>query len=120
MGEDESMSVIKRMRKQDAVYWPFVSVDNFAQKVVGSPVQIRCRWDNVTQEFLDSSGEIQMSNAVVYPDRDTPIGGILMRGVLADITDAVDIKENEGAWEIRRFDDTPNFKASEFLKTAYL
>ncbi len=114
------MSIIKRMRKQTAVYWPFVSINEFGVKVVGDPVVIKCRWEAKNVEFLDPKGEIQMSNAVVYVDRDTAIGGILMLGTASDITDTVNIKENDGAWEIRRFDDLPNLKASEFLKTAYL
>lgn len=114
------MGIIKTMRRQQAVFWPFVSTNQFGKKVVGDPVQIKCRWEDVTEEFLDSNGEVQMSNAVVYVDRDTPIGGILMLGTLADITDETDIKENNGAWEIRRFDNLPNFRATEFLKTAYL
>ena len=114
------MSIISRMRRQNAVYWPYSSVNEFGVKVVGSPVAIKCRWEDKSEEFLDSNGEIQISNAVVYVDRDTPIGGILMLGTISNITDAVDIKENEGAFEIRRFDNLPNLKAKEYLKTAYL
>ena len=114
------MSLISRMRKQDAVYWPFSSIDEFGAKVVGDPVEIKCRWESTGEEFLDSEGEIKISNAVVYVDRDAYIGGILMLGDKDDITDPIDIKENEGAWEIRRFDNIPNIKASEFLKIAYL
>ncbi len=114
------MSIIKTMRKQVAVYWPFSGVNEFGRKEVGSPVEIKCRWDGSVVEFLDSQGERQLSQAVVYVDRETPIGGILMLGVLGDITDAVNIKENVGAWEIRRYDTTPNLKATEFLRTVYL
>ena len=114
------MGIIKRMRKQVAVYWPFVSVDAYGKKLVGSPVAIKCRWDGRVEEFLDSQGERQLSRAVVYVDRETPIGGILMLGALSDITDRTDIKENEGGWEIRRYDTTPNLKATEFLRTVYL
>jgi len=114
------MSIISRMRRQDAIYWPFSSVNEFGVKVVGDPVPIKCRWEAKNEEFLASDGEIQMSNAIVYVDRDTPEGGILMLGTTADITDSVNIKENIGAWEIKRFDNLPNLKATEFLKTAYL
>ncbi len=114
------MGIIKKMRRQIAVYWPFVSVDAYGKKVVGSPVAIKCRWDGRVEEFLDGQGERQLSQAVVYVDRETPVGGILMLGTLSDITDAVNIKENEGAWEIRRYDTTPNLKATEFLRTVYL
>ena len=114
------MSLITRMRKQTAVYWPFDSVDAYGKKLMGSPVEIKCRWDGSIEEFLDSQGERQLSKAVVFVDRDTPVGGILMLGTLSDITDDTNIKENEGAWEIRRFDTTPNLEATEFLKRAYL
>ena len=114
------MNIISRMRKQDAVYWPYSSTSAFGVKVVGDPVAIKCRWESKSEEFLDSEGEVQMSNAVVYVDRDTPMGGILMLGTTDDITDSVNIKENDGAWEIRRFDNLPNLRATEFLKTAYL
>lgn len=114
------MSIIKTMRKQQAVYWPYIITDEFGVKQVGSPVLIKCRWEARNEEFLDAEGERQMSKAIVYVDRDTPNGGILMLGVLADITDPVNIKENDGAWEIRRFDNLPDLKAKEFLKTAYL
>ena len=114
------MSLIKRMLKQTAVYWPFLSADQFGVKVVGSPVQIKVRWENKSEEFLDVDGERQISNSVVYVDRDTPVGGILMLGTSADITDTVDIKENTGAWEIRKFDSLPNLRATESLRTAYL
>ncbi len=114
------MGIIKTMRKQTAVYWPFVSINQFGEKAVGDPVQISVRWEDKNEEFLDMGGQIQMSNAVVYVDRDMVNGSILMLGVIADITDPVNIKENDGAWEIRKFDKLPDLKAREFLRTAYL
>ena len=114
------MGIISKMRRQTAVYWSFSGVDEFGKKTYDSPVEIKCRWDGRIEEFLDSGGERQLSQAVVYVDRETPIGGVLMLGVLGDITDAVKIKENEGAWEIRRYDTTPNLKATEWLRTVYL
>ena len=83
-------------------------------------MQILVRWDDKVEEFLDFEGERKLSNAVVYVGQDMSLGGILMLGTLADITDSVNIKENAGAWEIRRFDKIPNLKASEFLRIAYL
>ncbi len=118
------MSIITRMLKQKAVYWPFASIDSFGKKVVGSPVQIKVRWEDVSEEFLDGKGERQLSNALVYVDRDVTVGGILMLGTSADVDasgfDTVNIKENDGAWEIRRFDKLPDLKARRYLRSAYL
>ncbi len=118
------MSIITKMLKMDAVYWPFVSVDQFGKKVVGSPLYIKVRWEDISEEFLDAMGERQMSNAVIFVDRDVTVGGILMLGTAADVAasgfDSVGIKENEGAWEIRRFDKFPNLKVTEYVRLAYL
>jgi len=114
------MSIITRMRKQDAVYWPYDSIDQFGKKAFGSATAIRVRWEDINEEYLDGAGERRMSKALVYVDRDVLIGGMLMLGTIADITDTVNIRENEGAWEIRRFDKLPNLKNTEYLRSVYL
>ena len=48
------------------------------------------------------------------------VEGLLMLGELTDITDEVNVRENEGAFEIQRFDKLPTLKADQFLRTAYL
>jgi len=121
------MGIIVRMLRQTAVYWPPQSsdnsgehFDNYGVPQVSAPIEIDCRWEDVVEEFVTSDGTQQLSNAKVYVDRDLSVGGILMLGEIADITDPTNIKDNDGAWEIRRFDKLPNFKASEFLRTAFL
>lgn len=114
------MSIITRMRKQTAVYWALSSIDEFGKNIYISPVEISVRWEDVSEQFLDADGNTVMSNARAYTDRDIILGSILMLGLLTDITDAINIKENTGAWEVRRFDKTPNLKATEFLRTAIM
>lgn len=114
------MSLITRMRKQNAVYWPFSSTDNFGDKVAGDPIQIIVRWEDIVEEFLDTNSERQLSRSKVYVGIDMALGGILMQGTLDDITDEENPKENTGAWEIRRFEKLPTIRATEFLRTAIL
>jgi hypothetical protein len=114
------MSLIKKMRRQIAVWWASTGVDRHGDESYAVPVEIKCRWEDSSEEFLDAEGQRQMSNAIVYVDRDTPNGGVLMLGTLDDITDPINVKENTGAWEIRKFDNLPNIRATEFLKTAIL
>ena len=114
------MNLIIRMLKQIAVYWSVASTDQFGGKVYNDPVEIKCRWEDISVEYLDSQGETKLSNAVVYMDRDILVGGVLMLGTLGDITDEENVKENSGAWEIKRFDKLPDRKAKNFLRTAYL
>ena len=120
------MSIISRMRKQTAVLWPLASgsgevkYDDYGQPVTEDPVEIECRWEDKNEEFIDSAGTKRLSNALVYVDRDLEPGDVLMLGDLYDITDLDEPKENDGAFEVRRFDKIPNFRATEFLRTAYL
>ena len=121
------MSIITRMRKQTAVYWELasndsgsVAYDDFGSPIMGTPVEITCRWEDVIEEIIDSKGTNQISQSTVYVDRDMVAGEILMLGLLTDITDSVNIKENDGAHEIMKFSKVPNLRATEFLRTAYL
>jgi len=114
------MSIITRMLKQVCVYWPLGSFDNQGFPVVTDPIEIKCRWKDVSEETVAADGTKMTSKSKVHVDSDVSIGGILMLGVLTDITDPVNIKENSGAHEIKRFDKTPNFRATEFLRLAWL
>ena len=113
------MSVIKKMRKQKAVWWARGAMDTYGAFTFAAPVEIACRWDGSGAEFRNSQGQTGFSNAVVYLDRVMKAGDKLWEGAMDSNTpespsDLVD------AFEIQKFDRTPNFKATEFLYTAYL
>lgn len=121
------MSIITRMLKQTCVYWEPASADSggsdfddYGQPVVTDPVELNCRWEDINEEFVGANGTRQLSKSKVYVESDVVVGGILMLGEIDDITDESNIKENEGAWEIKRFDKLPNLKNTEFLRTAWL
>lgn len=120
------MSIITRMRKQVAVAWlqNGASPDADGQPVVGSPVEISCRWEDKVVEFIGKDGTRQMSSAVVYVDRDMETGDLLRLGPLSSLTDAgtgsVHAKNNTGVSEVRRFDKLPNIRNSENLRTCFL
>jgi len=109
------------------VYWPPGSdesggsdYDEYGKPLYASPVEIDCRWEDIIQEFVDERDETTFSRSLVYVDRDVKLRGVLFLGELTDVTDLVNPKSNEGAWEIRRFDKLPNLRNTETLRTAYL
>jgi hypothetical protein len=112
------MSIISKIRKQKAVYWPPSSYDAYGQPAMGTAVQITCRWEDVSEQFLDGQGQEQTSNSRVYVSQDVALGGYLWLGLLA--SKPTNPKTDSNAWEIRKFENLPNFKATEFLKTAML
>ena len=115
------MSIITRMRKQSAVYWGSPVSDGVGGWTWASPVQITCRWEDSIVEFKDETGQLQLSKAVVYVDQDVDLDGFLYLGTSASLpSDDSDPTVIAGAYRILRFDDLPNIKATEFLKTAYV
>jgi hypothetical protein len=114
------MSLITRMRKQTAVYWAPIGYDNTGHPEWDDPIEIDCRWEDVTEEFIDPTGTRFFSTAKVYVDQDVELGGVLMLGELDDLESGSDPKANEGAWEIKRFEKLPNLRNTENLRTALL
>jgi hypothetical protein len=116
-----TVSIISRMLKQTAVYWPLGTVGEFGSTSFGTPVQVVCRWEETAEEFLDKEGVRQISRAVVYVNRDVALGGLLKQGALTSVETAwTDPSAQAGVWRIRSFASTPNFKAREFLRKAMI
>jgi len=112
------MGIISKMRKQKAVYWSPSGYDGFGQPTMGTAVQITCRWEDVHEQFLDNDGQEQTSSAKVYVSQDVELGGYLWLGDISGKPS--DPKTDNSSWEIRKFENLPNLKATEFLKTAML
>ena len=115
------MAIIKTMRKQRAVLWVRSSTpDVYGRFSYDTPVEIRCRWEDVIQEFRDSKGQTVMSKSIVYVDRIIKVGDMLRRGTIDD-DEPVDPRDlPEQAYEVQRFDQLPDIRAKLTLLTAYL
>lgn len=113
------MSVIKKMRKQTAVWWERLAADDFGKYNFAPGVEIACRWDDTSEEFRNTAGQTELSNSVVYVDREMNPGDKLRKGELESVTDDNPLDLTD-AFEIKRFDKIPNFKATETLLVAYL
>lgn len=79
------MSLIKRMRKQKAVWWRKVAANRFGVVTWANPVEIACRWTDISEQVLDPKGEVFVSRSFVYVDRYISIGDRIRLGTLIDI-----------------------------------
>ena len=114
------MSIIRRMRKQHAVWWQRSATPNrFGRYGFAAPVEIDCRWEDRVESFVDPQGEEKLSNAMVYVDRILSVGDRLKRGSL-ESDQPTDPTSDRLAFEVRRFDQLPNLRATQTLLTAYL
>ena len=114
------MSVIRKMRRQAAVYWAPLGLDAYGRPGLALPVQLSCRWDDVMEEYLDKDGNTQISNAIVYPEIAPLLGGVLWKGLLSQLTDTVNPFNNLGAWVINKVQQIPNFRNTEVLNMVHV
>lgn len=112
------MSLIKRMRKQYAVWWARTTADAYGRFAFANPVEIRCRWEDRVVEFLSPQGERELSASLVYVDREMSVGDMLKEGNL-ESSMTTDPSQETGVGEIRRFEKLPNLRNTETLLTAY-
>ncbi len=115
------MSIIKRMRKQKAVLWTRSSTsDKYGRFSYDAPIEIKCRWEDVAEEFRDTKGQTVMSRSIVYVDRIVGIGDMLRRGTI-DVDETADPRTlPETAFEIQKFDQLPDLRNKNTLLTAFL
>jgi hypothetical protein len=119
------------MCKQAAVYWPPGTKNDEGQTTPGVAQEVKCRWDDVNETFIDAQGRTRTSKAKVYVLIDMEPGGYLWLSslkasavgsgaVLAELTDETDPNGNTNAWEIHGFSKMPDRRANDFLRTAIL
>lgn len=128
------MGIIDKMRKQNAIYWPPATPNDFGREGHGPLAELvlvagagnYCvRWEDRIEGFLDAAGTTRRSNAVVYVPRlpdgsEVEVGGFLWLGDRTGLTSEMIPGSNPGAFEIRRFDRLPKLKNNKTLRTAYL
>lgn len=113
------MSLIRRMRKQAAVWWSQTSPD--ARGIFGysDPVQILCRWEDRAERYLDSKRQERVSRSLVYVDRLMRVGDRLMLGDL-DSNTPENPRSSNVVFEIQSIAVVPNLRNTETLYQAYL
>lgn len=116
------MSLISKMRRQDAVYWRRSLIpDRFGQFGFGDGVLIKCRWEDKVTEYLDVAGERRLSSSTVYVDRPMRAGDVLLLANVVPFLDPGQTPETlPEARRIERFEILPNLKNTESLLTAML
>lgn len=110
----------RRKLKQYAVYWAPLPATDAGQPAYAAPVQIKCRWEVGVQEVINSVGQAWMSKTRVFHTHLTEEGGFLWRGKFSALTSTTDPTLNKDAARINQLDETPNRKATQFLRISYL
>src|SRR5687768_6462363 len=94
----------RRIAKQDCVYWAPKGVDDFGNTQYEAPVDMKCRWEDVNELFTDNAGAERMSRSKVYTTEDVVADGAMCLGTLDEMEQINRPFDNEGTYEIQRFD----------------
>lgn len=124
------MRIIASMLRQRAIWWDIESVGEDGRPVFAAPVVIKCRWSDVSQNYLDDKGVNLVSKSIVYVDRDVRAQGVLwlspLKGSdpdedhLAEVVDLQAPFQNTGAYEIHKVGKLPTLSARQSIRRAYL
>jgi hypothetical protein len=111
--------MVPNLLKQRAVYWTPLGQDpQTGVMQFDEAIEVKCRWVDDNQLFINANGEEAVSKCLVMVDRDMEIGGVLWLGNLVDLEDQDEPMENEGANIIQGWKKVPDVAAKKFVRTA--
>ena len=115
------MSLIKRVRKQWAVYWePNGGVYQYGVQLYHPSEEIKVRWEDELVNVVDLGGREVVYQSMIYVGQDVKVDGVLFKGQLADLDDPSASPPTGDAKKIRRFEKMPDLRNKEQLRIAYL
>lgn len=116
------MGLLQRIMKQTCVYWSTDSdrADKFGNPISAAPIEIPCRWEDGIDNPVYADESRILADTRVFVGQDVDVDGFLLLGTLADVQDMNDPKQNPKAFRIKKFDKTPNLRATDFVRIAYL
>lgn len=113
-------SLINKIRKGYAAYWARTGNAENGQPTYAAPIEIRVRWEDVVEEYLDRDGRKKISRARVFVDRDMPYGSAIREGKLATVAHTTEPFKNTDTWEIQQVAKLPNRRYKKFLRWVML
>ena len=109
--------------KQTAVYWGPPEDDGFGGDVFAVGIEIKCRWDDVSEMIMDKQGNQIVSNSKLLVVDELDENGFLFQGTLSELS--TDQKSNPmeilKAYPIKKLMTSPLFGSStEFVREVML
>jgi hypothetical protein len=117
-------SFLRRITKNTLVYWEKTGSSNSGQSTFKSPVEMKCRWEDVQEEVELIDGRKVISNAHLISLSKFILGSIVWQGTMAQFKKLPTYPSRptatQGGKEIFKVNHTPGFKGEELLWEAFL
>ena len=115
------MSVNSKL-KDIITHWVVTGDDDYGGYIFAAPVTMKARWQDVQQQFINQSGEEQVSRSVVYVERDIDTGDWI---ALDDHTDIADPLTQASrllvrAYKVESFGRSTNLRATQNIRKVFL
>ncbi len=105
----------------DAVLWPVEGFDRFGQSLLGTPVPVKCRWDDTIKQATDAQGNRVSIDAMALMDRDVVVGSEMWLGALSDwIGTGSGQDDLTQVMEVKTFNETNDVRGRYSTKDAGL
>lgn len=107
-------------RRQDAVLWPASGHNDYGERQVGEPVELRVRWNTTRQEAVAPDGNTVQLTAVVVVDRVIEVGGLMYLGTLEEWYGTGSAGDDSELHQIITYRETPDLKGRFIRRTVGL
>ena len=112
----------KRKLKQQAVFWPAPVSDGYGKMSFSNPCEIKVRWDDSRELFIDAEGNEKTSSAIIFAADDLELLGYIWLGEFDDLSaeEKADPHLLDTARQILGYERVPTMKADFFVRKAFL
>lgn len=106
---------------QTCIYWPAPVNDGYGGHTWEEPVELSCRWEDLSQVLTSNTGVETVAQSNVQVDQDLDHEGMLLLGTLDDLdSDAYYDPIIAGAHAIIRIDKVPTLDGLHFYRKVFL
>lgn len=113
------MSILTRARIHDMVRWPLIGTQPTGEPIWGPPEDVKCRWDESVRQLIRPDNTRFVSRIEIISAVPLTPGDLVKQGTTAEITNWVDPRNNDGAYEVIVAERYSNFRGTEVLYSAY-
>lgn len=114
---------VKKYFRQRLVRWEKSGTGGSGQTTYKAPVEVRCRWEDRSEEVQMLDGRRVISNAHIMAGSAFLAGDLVMKGTIADWKALPTYpklpSKNQGGVEIFKAGDTPSIKGKALLFEAF-
>jgi hypothetical protein len=111
-------SFLRKIRKQDAVYWAVTGSDGFGGELWGAPTEVGVRWSDRAERTFTSDGREFVSKAKIFFGFAPVIGSMVKLGGLSSDTNDNPLEE-EDTFRILSVKSVPDIKNKAMLYVGY-